>query len=219
MPRNLPARSCWAAAWEAASASSNSSRWARTAGRLSTVLVASSRAHTHSSASSSGRLQSEANSAMLAVTRSSSSDGAHGTASGYWPRVRCARWPTTEPVCRPTNIGPMAETHWPSMAAIPPVGSSPRGRGRASRRVRSAGRLPAGGGCGHRRQDGAPRLERPERPVAPADRHAGQPAPVRGDRHAGGLDHVQLRHPGQLLHLDPLERLRRWPRGCRRSPR
>ncbi len=37
------------------------SRWARTAGRLSTVLVASSRAHTHSTASSSGRLQSEAN--------------------------------------------------------------------------------------------------------------------------------------------------------------
>ena len=98
----------------------------------------------------SGRLQSGANSAMLAVTSSSSSEGAHGRASGYCPSVRCDRWPTTEPTCRPKNMGPMAEAHWPSMAAMPPVGSRP-GRGPAPRRLRSGAAAPPATGLGHGR--------------------------------------------------------------------
>ena len=52
-----------------------------------------------------------------------------------------------------------------------------------------------------------PRFEGPQCPVAPAHRNAGQSAPVGRHRHAGGLHHVELRHPGQLLELDPLEGL------------
>ncbi len=95
------------------------------AGRVNTELDASSRAHTHTRASSSGRLQSSANEAMFEVTSNSSSDGAQGTARGYWPSARWERWPTTDPTCSPKNIGPMAVAHWPSRLPIPPIGSSP----------------------------------------------------------------------------------------------
>ena len=123
-PPSRPAKSCWAAADDLASAISSSSIRALTDGRVSTVLEASSRAQTQTSASSSGRLQSSAKEVMLAVTRRSSSDGAQGSANGYWPRVRCARCPTTEPTCSPKNIGPIAVAHWPMSPARPRVGSS-----------------------------------------------------------------------------------------------
>ena len=195
-----PVRSCWAAAEDSARAASSSSIRPRTAGRVSTELEASSRAHTQSSASSSGRLQSAANVAMLAVTRRSSSDGAHGTAKrvlaeGPLGEVAHHRADLQPEEHRSDGGGPLAE----QARRGRPSGSSPPNGSAVERRP--VGRRRAGrAGCrGHGRQERPPRVEGPEGPVTPAHRHAGQPAAVGRDGHAGGLGHVELRHPGQLL--------------------
>ena len=101
----------------------------------------------------------------------------------------------------------MAVAHWPSRPPRPAdrvVAVEPVEVGRVG--VRPGDRA----GCrGHGGQDGRHESRARSGPVAPAHRHAGQPAAVGRHRHAGGLDHVELGHPGQLLELDPLGSARR----------
>ncbi len=102
----------------------------------------------------------------------------------------------------------MAEAHWPEHGGHAPGGVVPTGRVRRQPgSVPARARAPVGGGAAMAWQHGPPRLEGPERPVAASDGHAGQATTVGGDRHAGGLDDVQLGHPRQLLDLDALDGL------------
>ena len=82
-----------------------------TAGRDNAVWYAISCTHSHSRRSSSGRLQSAAALARLALTTSSSSlgDGASGTS--YWPSARSERWPATDPTCQAVIAGNIAAAH------------------------------------------------------------------------------------------------------------
>ena len=150
--------------------------------RLSTEWEASSRAHTHSSVSSSGRLQSSAKEAMLAVTMSSSSDGVQGRAKrvlahGPLRQVADHRAHLQAEEHGPDGVGPLAEQVAHAAQGIVPA------EGVLGRRI-GARRGDGGAGLGgHGRQHAPPRVEGPRRPVArgpPARRSAagrpGRPA-------------------------------------------
>ena len=176
----------------------------RTPGRVSTACMVSSRRQTHSWTSWRGRLQSSAKRATLPGTSSRVVDSGHGRGSAYWPKARRARWPAAEPNCMPRKTGPSVRANCPRS---PPSPAGALGVELAQVHGRRDGRRAlllrlhhrAGGRAGRPRARGTTTVR--GRPPRRRRRTA------RGRRDPGGVGHVELGHPGQLLERDAHERV------------
>ncbi len=114
---------------------------------MSTELEASSRAQTHTRASSSGRLQSAAKAAMFSVTRRSSSDGRPGDgqrvlAQGPLGQMADHRAHLQPEEHRPDGGGPLAEQVTEAAHGILIGRTGPGPTGRPAVRPRAPGRGP-----------------------------------------------------------------------------